>query len=244
MRVKLFYVAVITTVLGSLYGCGGGSATLSSALTTAHVRFINSSPDSTSLKFAFNNSMEASGLAYLAGTAAFKNFAPATYDISATEASATQALADDADALVANTSYVVVGYGLENFTGPFGPEVEKRFDVTPVSVDTSVPNGNKARIIVFAGFIQQFGYDTPAIDFQDGANPQFPLTNIAFGSTATELVTPGNIAFEVLRDGTTMQYASDPGFNFVAGKTYLALVTGIEGGAGAQAPQIKYILLD
>ena len=187
MRVKLFYVAVITTVLGSLCGCGGGSATLSSALTTAHLRFINSSPDSTSLNFALNNTVRAKGLAYLGTTPTFQNFTPATYDISATEASATQALADDADAVAANTSYLVIGYGLENFTRPFGPEVAKRFDVTPVSWTYSVPNGNKARIIVFAGFIQQFGYDTPAIDFQDGANPQFPLTNIAFGSTATEL---------------------------------------------------------
>jgi hypothetical protein len=247
MRKKLFCVAVVTGVLGGLYGCGGGGSSLSSAVTTAHVRFINSGPDSTSLNFALNTTVDAAGLKYLTSTPSFINYSPETYDISAEEVSGTEDLANDADALSANTSYLVIGYGLENYTGPDGPEIQKRFDVTPVSVDVSVPNGGLARIIVFAGFIQQFGYDTPTIDFQDvetSGTPQYPLTNIAFGSTATELVTPGSFTFEVLRDGTTMQYATASAFTFVAGKTYLALVSGIEGATGAEAPQIKFISLD
>lgn len=243
MLKKLFYVAIVFASLGAV-GCGGGGSSLPSSVTTAHVRFLNSSPDSTSLNFALSGTTAASGLAYLSSTPAFVNHTPNSYDISATEAGATAALADDADTLSANTSYVVIGYGLENYTGPDGPEVDKRFDVTPVQVDLSVPNSSQARIIVFAGFVQQFGYDTPTIDFQDGTNPTYPLTNIAFGSTATELVNAGSITFDVFRDGTTQEYVTGTPYTFVAGKTYLAVVTGQEGAAGAQAPQIKFIQLD
>jgi len=248
MLKKLFYVAIVGASVGAVLGtagCGGGGSSLPASQTTAHVRFLNSAPDSTSLNFALNGQVDGSALAYLASTPGFVNYGPNTYDISATEAAATAALADDADALNAGTSYVVVGYGLENFTGPDGPEVNKRFDVTPVQVDTSVPNGNKARIIVFAGFIQQFGFDTPTIDFEDGnTNPQYPLTNIAFGASSSELVNAGSITFDVFRDGTSQEYVTGTPFTFVAGKTYLALVTGLEGGTTAQTPQIKYIALD
>ncbi len=239
MRKKLLCAPVIVALLTGLSGCGG-SGSSSSASTTAHVRVVNASPDSTSINFSLNDKVVASGLAYLSSSSSFANYSPDSYDVIATEASAVASLSDEVDTLSANTNYLVIGYGLENY----GSEPLKRFAASPFTVDLSVPNGNKARIIVFNGFSRAAGFDTPAIDFEDGTTPQFPLTNIAFGATASELVDAGTISFQVTRNGTTQQYATDAGTAFAAGKVYLALVTGVEGQTGVEAPQIKYILLN
>jgi hypothetical protein len=209
------------------------------------VRFINGSPDSTALNFALNGQVDAAATAYLGSSSTFASFPAASYDVSATELGATVSLSDEVDALSASTSYLVVGFGIENYNGTAGPEPAKRFRATAIPVTLSVPNGGLARIIVLHAFNRAPGFDTPAIDFQDTGSVYTPLSNISFGGTATLTVTPGYISFEAVRDGTSQVYATDgAGFTFAAGKTYFALVSGIEGRTGTQAPAITYFQLD
>ncbi len=240
MRNSLPLLGLLFVAL-SVVGCGGGGSSSPSASSQAHVRFVNSAPDSTSLNLSMNGMVGGSALAYLASTPNFATYAPNSYDVSAQEVTGSQSLWDEVDTFSAATDYVVLAYGQENY----GTETQKRLQTLTLPVDISVPNGSKSRIIVVNAFSEAPGFQTPAIDFQDGSNPQYPLTDIPFGSSQSELVNSGTISFEALRDGSQEVYAQDtPGTNFVAGKTYLALVTGVEGDSGTEAPKIVYIALD
>lgn len=238
----------VIIAVGSLLlsGCGGGGS--SNSVSQSSVNFYNAIPDSTALDMnvqsaSLSPTTEAKQLAYLGSTAAPVNLNADTYDVSLTEHGATMELNSITSTLSASQSYAIVALGLENF----GTEFDKRATYTLVNTDISTTNGSKSRLIVVNALNRATGFSVTPIDFQDGDIPQFAVTNLAFGSSSTEIIDSGVRAFQARQPGTSYTFVSDSTATpptFLAGKTYLVLVTGTEGASGAAAPQIKYILLN
>jgi hypothetical protein len=131
-----------------------------------------------------------------------------------------------------------VGVGLTTY----GAETLKRLRLSILDYDRTIPNGNKARLIVVNAFNRKEGFEPTAIDFQDGDVPQFQLRGIAFGDRQTIVVDAGTIAFEARQADSELVYAAKTA-TFESGKIYLALITGVEDQTGAKIPQIAYIPL-
>jgi hypothetical protein len=237
MSVKNF-VVVATLAAWTLWGCGGGGGGTTDTPRTPAVRAVNASPDSTALDFLLDDRTVGSKLPYLGSAADFANVDAGDYDLIVRE----NAEGSDIDNLVVSLtgqrSMVAVAVGLKNF----GTENLKRLRVVPIEVDRSLPNGNKARLIVVNGFSRATGFETPSVDFQDGENPQFKLEDIEFGRSKAMVIDAGSVNFQARRSDSELVYAEGTQ-TFGPGKIYLAVVAGIEGEAGTKAPRIHYVEL-
>ena len=100
----------------------------------------------------------------------------------------------DADDQVLTTvdgrDYILLALGL----GSYADEPIKRLRLSTFDFDRTIPNGNKARLIVVNTYIRQPGFETPAIDFQDGDVPQFKLAAPVSSSFTPPKVKPSNPA--------------------------------------------------
>jgi hypothetical protein len=241
MRIGLGLLTAV--VLGALLtaGCGGGNG--GSDLPDPTIRFVNSSPDSNPQDFYIDTTKKASAIAYATSSAEVTND-NGDRDITVKDPTATP---DTLDAITftleKDKQYIALTLGLQNFL----TENAKRLRLISFSYNKNAPNGNTARLLIEHGFMRSAGFDTPTIDFQNpGENPQFKLAGIPFAAGAPgELEVDAGVplTFQARRADTENVYASSTD-TFLPGKIYLALVTGVEGAVGAQAPQIKYILLN
>lgn len=248
MRIGLaFLLALAACVLtAGLAGCGGGGT--GPNLPDPIIRFVNSSPDSNPLDFFINTDNKAPALAYLSSSPDITT-KKADHDVSVQD-SVTQ---DELDALaftfVQDNKYLALTVGLENY----GSESLKRLQLLTFQYDKNPPNGTKARLMIMHGYMRAPGFSTPNIDFQGGDvstydpnNPQFISPNLPFAVTPTILEVDSDVPliFQARRAGTENVLAEDTSHTFDSGGIYLALVTGVEGQVGAQAPQIVYIKLN
>ena len=248
MRIGFVCLMVVAgALIGSLAGCGGGGA--GTNLPDPLVRFVNSSPDSNPEDFFINTDKEAAALAYLSSSADISS-KKGDHDISVQDSTNQTVLDDVAFTLAQDKKYLDITIGLENY----GTENLKRLQEVVFTYDKSTPNGNQARLFVMHAYNRAVGFETPNIDFQGGQvgsydpnNPQFSAPNLSYAASSpfTLLVDSGvSLIFQARRAGTENVLASDPGTTFDAGGIYLVLVSGIEGGAGPQAPTVKYIKLN
>ncbi|HTQ12015.1 MAG TPA: hypothetical protein VMI31_18275 [Fimbriimonadaceae bacterium] len=254
----LFGVVIATALALSLAGCGGGGS--GPNLPDPIIRFANVSPDANPLDYyldygSTNQVKEATGLAYLGSSS---NITIHKFDTSSgnnlSVVDPTQPSLGQLDSVsftfARNNYYLCVNVGLENY----GSEFAKRLQLLTFQYDHTAPNGNKANLLIVHGYMEAPGLDTPNIDFQGGPvgsydpnNPQFSSTNISFADAnpPTLQVDAGvSLIFQARWAGLENVLASDPGTTFDAGGIYLALVSGVEGQSGAEAPKVTYIKLN
>jgi hypothetical protein len=243
-----FVLAIVSAVLATvMIGCGGGGS--GSDLADPVIRFVNASPDSNPQDFFINLDNKAAGIAFVSASAEATT-KKGDKDISVQDSTNQTVLDALAFNFAGDKKYVAITVGLQNF----GAEILKRLRLLAFEYNKNAPNGSKARLLVIHAFLRAPGFDTPNIDFQGGAvgsydpnNPQYSVTDIEFGGSApTELEVDSDVAliFQARRTDTENVYAADPSTTFDAGGIYLAIVTGVEGAGGVQAPQIKYIKLN
>jgi hypothetical protein len=236
--------AAFTTLL---VGCGGGGS--GSGLPDPIIRFVNASPDSNPQDFFIELVNKAPGITFISASAEVTT-KKGDKDISVQDATDQTVLDSVAFNFAEDKKYIGMTVGLQNY----GVETLKRLRLLAFEYDKNPPNGSKARLLVVHGFLRAPGFDTPNIDFQGGAvgsydpnNPQYSVTDVAFGAAApTELEVDSGVAliFQARRTETENVYAADPSFTFDGGGIYLAIVTGVEGAVGIQAPQVKYIKIN
>ncbi len=242
MRRLIGIVLGVSAVIAALTlaGCGGGGGT-GTSVKKPKIRVFNASPDSNPIRLDLNTDTLEPAVPYLDASTVFKSKNPATYDVGLFDSISGDSLWAETATVSNNTSYVFIAFGLENF----GSETIKRIRTVELSVDLTPPVGNKATLLVFHAFNRGVGLDTPAIDFQNpGDNPQFQLTNITYGNGQSLTVDSGSaLTFQARRNGTEQVYAtSTPTLD--AGGVYLVLVSGIDGAASPQDPQINYFKLN
>ncbi|MGV3618403.1 MAG: DUF4397 domain-containing protein [Fimbriimonas sp.] len=232
----------LTLLILAVAGCGGGGGGRTSARTEdPEVRFVNASVDVPTLDFLVNDDTEAAAVPYGSANAnGFRRLAPEVYDIFLRPTGAPEdAWAETFDA-AEDGDYVLAGVGLREF----GDDPMKRLRLAKVSVDRSVPNGNKSRLIVLNAFNRATGFENTPVDFKNpGENPQFEISDIPFGTTSTLLVDSGPQTFDVRLSNAEQVFVSES-LDLQTGKVYFVLLTGIEGAEGPQAPDIKLIELE
>ncbi|MBI5707946.1 MAG: DUF4397 domain-containing protein [Armatimonadetes bacterium] len=216
----------------ALSGCGGGGGT--TALPKPQVMFFNAGPDNAGIDFYIDSVLSGNAVASAAGTD-FMATDPVARDLIANATGTTT----DYDAILQtfarNKHYVISALGLVTF----GTEFEKRLRLTATEVDRHTIQGNKSRLVIFHGFSRATGFLTPNIDFQSpGQNPQYKAANIEFGASSVLTIDSGTHSFDARRAGSDDVFVSLVSFAFGTGKMYLVYVMGVEGGAGAQTPQI------
>jgi hypothetical protein len=226
----------LSTLCLVLFGCGGdGSKNTLTNPDKPTLTAVNASPDSVGLDFRVGDEAVGSGLSYLQTSPRVSKDAD-DYDVTIRPTSGGIDADDQVLTTVDGRDYILLALGLANY----GDEPIKRLRLSPFDFDRTVPNGNKARLIVINSYIRQPGFETPAIDFQDGDVPQFQLTNIAFGAHQSILVDAGTIIFQARRTGSELVYATKTQ-TFESGKIYVVLLTGVEGETGAKVPQIAFL---
>lgn len=236
------FLALFLLLCVALAGCGGGGK---GRVTDATLRVFNAVCDSTSLDIiAADNDGEypfGTNLPYLGSSPNFARIEGKEYDFILRESGTSNELWAILAQLVANRHYMLVAVGLQNYA--LGEE-EKRAQLTGIDIDRAKPNGNKARIVVVHNYNRMVGFETTPIDFQTpGDNPIFKIENILPQNFSTveidaDGVTP--LTVEARRAGSELILVSET-TTLGAGKIYLVLVSGLEGGAGVQAPRIEFI---
>ncbi len=186
-----------------------------------------------------NDDKEGDALGYGASTADFTRVKPDMYDFTIHPTGAAEDAWAQAYQLGNNQDFGVVAYGLQNF----GDEFFKRLRLSFVPVNRSQPNGSRARLIIFNGFNRVAGFENVPVDFKNpGDNPQNDVAGIQFGNASVLEVDAGTQTFEMRLSGAEQVFVTKD-LTFGAGKIYLVLLSGVEDGGGAQAPDIKLVEL-
>lgn len=235
MRKRLFLVGIALAAV--LAGCGGGGGS-TSQLADPRVRFANASCDSTALNLQVDDGVIVTGLGY-AALAPVNSIAAGEHDFITFENGSTTQIDSEVATTNPDTDYFVVQIGLENF----GTEYAKRAREIFFNRSVAAPNGSKSTIIFVHGFNRGAGNDTPAVDLKPPGDNAVPvLTNIAYGSNQSATIDSGSHEYVVQRNGTSEVYI-DVTFNFLPGKVYLALASGIQGSV-TTPPRLDYIQLN
>lgn len=236
---SVWKAGLLMCLAAALVACGGGGGG-GTDVTKPRIRFLNASPDSTALTFKVNGDVDATGVLYPGVSSQFIEKTQDSYDLSFLEDSGGDEFDSAVTNFLNNKEYLVGAVGLENWGG----ESLKRVRVVAPEIDLTVPNGNKARIYVLHAFIRAVGFDTPSIDLRNpGDNPQYQVTNIAFGDVGTLTIDASTQTFVARRNGTESVYATQTS-TFDGGGIYVGIVCGVEGEVGAKAPKIQFIKLN
>ncbi len=229
MKLRLVLALLLVALV---VGCGGGGGGRSAA-NDPFIRFVNASPDSTSIQAEYDFQTFGPALPYLSASPGFTIFEPKDSDLSIREAASPEALDTISFVPERTSSYIMLTLGLRDF----GDEFAKRIRPRPFEIDRSLPNGSKARVIFVNCFCEESGFSNPNVDFQDGDRPRFKFSDVGFANISTQLLDVGTYAFQARRAGSELVYASAD-LTFEAGKIYLALFTGIRNAAGDRQPKI------
>ncbi len=222
----------------ALSACGGGGG--GSNQNKPRLRFVNASADALPLTFALDGDVKATGVTYPGLSANFFEEDQESYDVTVHE----DGNNPDFDAITAgfgnDKEFLIFAVGLKNF----GTETLKRLRLFVSEIDLTVPNGSKSRIYVLHAFNRSAGLDTPNIDLRNpGDNPQYKVENVSYGSIGTLNIDASTQTFVARRSGSDSVYATKIA-TFDPGGIYLALVSGVEGEVGAQAPAIEFLKLN
>ncbi|MEQ1822652.1 MAG: hypothetical protein ABL949_09085 [Fimbriimonadaceae bacterium] len=238
---KWFRFGCLMVLCGVVLACGGGG---SNNTTTPNpvVRFINGSPNSVALSALANDVAIGTSVPYLGSAPNFVTVEAGDYDFLVQEDGAPETQAVEFKSLNRDQDLLAVAVGLVT---PPNTELEKRMICTPFTFNRIKPNGDKSKLIVVNGLNRGLGDFNVSIDFQNpGDTPRFRLANIAFAGAGQELIVDaGSDTFVARRTGSELEVTPQKTFTFEGGKIYLALVSGVEGQTGAQAPKITYIEL-
>lgn len=259
---KLWRLAAVLGLAVALVGCGGGGSTgggSSDRREDPFVQFVNSVPDSGALDFFMNDTRFAPNIPYLQANNDFIqvpelvfNEDEGAYDIYARVVGQTEDLDRIVEVVQKETASVVVAFGLVNF----GTEFEKRAQLLRQQIRRTPVTGNRARLVVLNGLVEEVGNRSPIIDFQTpGDNPVIRFRGIEYGKTNIPAVTEGQPLDPIVASGTYTFQAKrgdvDGDFIYtqtevtlVPGRTYFVLVTGVQGASEpAQRPRIQFIQL-
>ncbi|MCC7229158.1 MAG: DUF4397 domain-containing protein [Fimbriimonadaceae bacterium] len=239
MNMKIGWNAGLLLVVAfSLSACGGGGG--GQSINKPRLRYVNASPDVNPLSFLIDGSIKTTGIAYLGISPAFVDEDAKEYDMAVREDGELSDLDSVVTGFENEKEYLVCVAGLKNF----GSEFVKRLRLVTPQIDLTAPNGNKSRIYVFHAFLRSSGLDTPNIDLRNpGDNPQYKVENIAFASTGNLTIDSSTQTFVARRNDSESVYATQT-FTFAPGGIYLAIVAGVEGQVGVQAPKIEFIKLN
>jgi hypothetical protein len=231
-------VSVIGLAAIALVACGGGGG--GSSVNKPRLRYVNASPDALPLTFTLDGDTKATGVSYLNLSPNFQEEDQDTYDVGMHEDGDNPGLDAIAAGFANEKEFLIAGVGLKNF----GAETLKRLRLFAMEVSLTAPNGSRSRIYVLHAFNRSVGLDTPSIDMRNpGDNPQYKVENIAYGTIGAIEIDASTQTFVARRNASESVYATNTG-TFVAGGIYLAIVSGIEGGAGAQAPVIQFVKIN
>lgn len=215
-------------------GCGG-NGTDSSLAPDPIVMWVNVSPDSSPIDFFVDGELKANNRTYLATPEPFASIEPGDSDCTIAPDGGDEAWSE-AVGLNRDESYIIASFGLQNY----GTENLKRMRIAILRTDRTGQN-NSARIFIFHAYNRAQGFQTPALDFQNpGNNPQYRKDGILFGNRVDLIVDAGSYTFVARRSGTESEVTPQITKNFESGKIYLAVITGVEGATGAQAPKIEF----
>jgi hypothetical protein len=231
-------VGIVAVAAIAMVACGGGGG--GGNANKPRIRYVNASADSTALTYTLDGEVKASGVTYLGLSPNFEEEEQASYDVAVHEDGDNP----DFDAITASfgndKEYLMAAVGLENPGG----EPLKRLRLFGLEISLTAPNGNQSRIYVLHAFNRAAGLETPAIDLRNpGDNPQYTVTNIAYGSIGTLDIDASTQTFVARRNASESVYATNTG-TFAAGGIYLAIVGGVEAASGAQAPVIQFIKIN
>lgn len=226
-------------------GCGGVVNEGDARKLDPLVKVFNLSPDTPTLDFYMNNELYEGNVEYIGSTKDFQSVKfldpdedEGLYDVSAVPSGALGDLDRITSQLAREKAFLYMGIGLQN---P-GTELSKRFRITQTEIVRDKPVGNKANLLVVHGLSLAPGSETPSISLQTpGDNPQFRVTDIAFGSSKPLTIDAGTFTFEARRADTDNSIYATSTFNFESGGLYLVAVTGVQGRTGAQAPKITFL---
>lgn len=230
----------------ALAGCGGGGGNGGGGSSNkARIAYINASPDASILDFRMNNTVRGDDVPY--GTATdFESLNPADYDVAVETPDNENVLWSEARTFAADTDNVVVSVGLrtppsDDTQTPPVVETPKRLVIAGTTINRSKPTGNRARLIILHALVRKAGFPTPAIDFRNpGDTPVVNQGGINYASQSTVDVDSGSQTFQVRQSGTEQVFVERT-FTLAPGKVYYALVSGLEGGLGNLAPEIRLI---
>lgn len=224
--------------MNALWACGGGGGGANT--NPPRLRYLNGSPDSAPLTFKLDSDNRVTGVTYPGVSPNIDSVMQDGYDFAVAEDGDNPDLDSAAFGIVNEHEYLVGAVGLKNF----GDEFFKRLRLVVYDVNLTPPNGNRSRIYAINGFVRAVGFDTPAVDLRNPVeNPTYKIENIAFGGIGTAEIDSSTQTFEARRNGSTTVYATGTG-TFEPGGVYVAMIAGIEGGVGTQAPRIEFLRIN
>lgn len=238
---RLSFTFILASLL-LLNGCGGGGSSTSKKPV---ILFLNASTDSGAVDFRLDDDPEATNLAYAVSNGQFSEIDFKGPEVDGWDVSLhlnSNGTEVERQAIVFNqeTDNIVIAHGIRNF----GTDQLKRLRFNTFTVDRTIPNGNKAKLIVFHGFELAPGFDTPSVTFKTpGENAQFSTPDIQPGTSSVITTDSGTLTFEARRTGTNGIYTTKTQ-NLKAGGVYLVLISGVENDPiTANQIQIKFIEL-
>lgn len=227
----LGFCAVLCTLL--LYGCAGGGL----GVFPFFYRLTNGIVDVAAVDLQVDKQVAATNVAFGDSTAYVEtDTSPPTlifFDL--LEAGTSNFIDSIVFTKQRDISVHLFGVGMDN-PGPLQPQGR----LVPVNVNRRTPQGNNARLVVVHGFVRAAGTQTPNIDFFRSGQIGALISDLEFGNAETITLAEGTYDFEVriagLMSGTLMTTPSP--VTIEARKVYIVMLRGLEGGAGALAPQI------
>ncbi|MBS1705948.1 MAG: DUF4397 domain-containing protein [Armatimonadetes bacterium] len=257
MRTKLAFGAS-TLALLIIAGCGGsGTSNPADQLADPTVRFFNASPDTTGLKFFYNNEQLASNLNYFESTPDFQSVdfvleEDGAIDFSVSDAGTGEELQRDNQVFNRDTHTLIVAIGKQN---P-GLEFAKGLQQLLIPVDRRPVQG-KSRLYILNALVQGQDIENRPITFRT-VDPADPLTNNtalfsksnleygAFNANASVLdIDSGTRTFQArASDVDAVVVFAQKTFVFESGKIYFALVGGqMDATATDRQPKIEFFPL-
>jgi len=219
-------------------GCGGAGGGLSSGDDRPTFLFLSGSPDGGSLDFYIDDRRKAAAIGYGTRSASPIEMSADDYDFDVRRAGDNVSFDTLGAPVEVNKHYLVGAFG----KAAFGADFMQRLRLQVWQFDRTVPNGDKARLLVLNGLVPEAGFEPAPIDFQDGVLPQFKFDDLAFGGLQSQLVDTGTFTFEARTENGEAVFVGRE-LTFERGKIYLALVTGIQGQAAPSEPRITLIEL-
>lgn len=238
-------------LLMTAIGCGGGKITNigDGAKPNPRVLFFNASPDAGKLDFYLDDERYAASVPYVTEVSGLQQFKEVpflddengTYDVGARpEGGGTDTELDlFAQAFARDANIVVAAFGLRNIDENEPTDNDKVFQVTLQSIPLTRPNGNKARLIAFNGFLMSKTNTNVAMNIQTpGNNPIFKITDIPFGTFKEALVDSGIFTYQLKRaDVDESLIYAERSVELAPGGIYIVFLCGIEKENDADPPK-------
>lgn len=240
--------ALVTLVIAT--GCGGGTITdIGDADKPGpHVIFFNVSPDAGALDFYLDEVRYGTSVGYVTGLTGIQAFVDipfiddenGTYDIGARPENGAEDTELDllAQALERDSNVFITAFGKVTIDENDPSDSDKIFQISVTNLTLTRPNGNKARLIAFNGFMRsQSNFNVNMSIQTPGDNPQFKVTDVPFGTFKEALVDSGTFTYQLRRaDVDDSVIYAERVVDLAPGGTYVVFFSGIEKANDADPP--------